>query len=137
MNKYLLALLFVGLLVISGCNLNTKQGASTVVNNASVITTTFTGLVSSQVVYGSATGNAGQTTDLTWRIASSSLGIGNNYPSSTLHIVNGTLTTTVILGSPASGTNNSAQCFWNGTNFTKISFPANSTTPTYSTSTSC
>lgn len=138
---YLVAILIVVLCVISVAlyvkNQNNIGGYYNLQSNSSVVTTTFASLITSQVVYGDASGNAGQTVNLTWRIASSSLGIGNNFPSSSLHITNSTVTTTVIVGSANSGNNKAIQCFWNGTNFTKLSFPANSTTPTYTTSTSC
>lgn len=135
-----------------------KLGYTNLQQNSSVVTTTFTGLTSSQVVYGAVSGNAGQTTNLTWDISNSRLGINTSTPGTSLYVVgdftastgtlantftknitavNGTVTTSLIVGSSAIGTNVGIQCLWNGTNYTLISFPANSTTPTYSTSTSC
>jgi len=52
--------------------------------------------------------------------------------------IDGTATSTVALGSSAIGTNVGKLCLWNGTNFTLLSYPANSTTTmTVATSTAC
>ncbi|MDI6733904.1 MAG: hypothetical protein QMD50_00205 [Patescibacteria group bacterium] len=65
------------------------------------------------------------------------VGIGTTAPSSTLHMINGTSTTTLSIGSSASGANRGRVCQWNGANYTLTSFAANSITPIYSTSTTC
>jgi hypothetical protein len=54
-----------------------------------------------------------------------------------LEIVNPSSTTTVAVGSTELGTKPGKVCFYNGTQYTMVSFPAGSTTPSYATSTTC
>lgn len=52
-------------------------------------------------------------------------------------VVNGTVTSTIAAGSSAIGTNKGKLCVWNGSNYSIISFTANTTSTSISTSTSC
>lgn len=77
------------------------------------------------------------TSAVTETLLNGNVGINTTNPSSSLHIVNGTATTTVIIGSTGSGVNPGVTCQWNGTNYTKTYFGPDSITPIIATSTSC
>jgi len=79
---------------------------------------------------------AGGTTGL-YVNSSGYVGIGTTAPSTTLHIVNGTATTTMAIGSGNITTKRGKLCLWNGASYTIMEFAADSITPIYSTSTTC
>lgn len=62
---------------------------------------------------------------------------GTSFTGTGMSVVNGSSTSSLSIGSSAIGTNPGRACLWNGSNFTILSFPSNSTTPSYATSTSC
>ena len=65
------------------------------------------------------------------------VGIGTTTPAYILHVVNSTATTSIAVGSTASGANRGNICQWNGASYTITNFAANSIVPVYSTSTIC
>lgn len=66
-----------------------------------------------------------------------SVGIGTTTPAVKLHIINGTATTTIAIGSGIITTKRGKLCQWNGADYTITEFAASSVTPIYSTSTTC
>jgi hypothetical protein len=71
-------------------------------------------------------------------LTGTSLTVTGTSTSKNVVAVNGTASSTMAIGSSAIGTNVGKLCLWNGTNYTIMTYPANSTTTaTVATSTTC
>lgn len=57
--------------------------------------------------------------------------------SASATVVNGSSSSTVAVGSSSIGTNVGGVCYWNGSEYTNVSYVGSTTTATVATSTSC
>ena len=63
--------------------------------------------------------------------------INTSTPFAVLGVSNGTVTSSLAVGDVSTGSNLGIYCFWNSSEYTIMSFPGGTTTPTYATSTVC
>ena len=108
---------------------------SPLVNRFSVVTSTPSG-TDGNIQYNNG-GALGASAGLNFVSSTSFLGIGTSTPNTMLTVAKTNVTSTLSLGSSASGNRASRRCEWNGANYTVTYFPNNSTTPSVTTSTSC
>lgn len=100
-------------------------------------TGTSTTYASGSIIYSNGTLLTQNSSALYWDNGNTRLGIGTSSPIGNLHVIYGTATSGVAVGSIKSGVNRGLLCLWNGENYTITQFAAGSTTPIYSTSTTC